>query len=172
MPILVAFSRHAAAFAWAIEQVTASWGPLALASVPFDFVETDYYRPTMGPDLRLQLFAFALRMDAAELVERKLQTKLWEQSYVRLGIHSEPRPLNLDAGYLTKAKLVLASTKDHAHRLYLGRGVFGEITLVYRDRHWQPHPWTYPNYRREDYQEFLSRAREQLRQLEREGPAA
>jgi len=34
--------------------------------------------------------------------------------------------VNIDPGYISLGKLVLASTKDHAHRLYLGEGVYGE----------------------------------------------
>ena len=73
-----------------------------------------------------------------------------------------PRHLNLDRGYLTPAKLVLASTKDHAHRIYLRDGIFAEVTLVYRQRKWQPLEWTYPDYRRDDYQAFFTQCREWL----------
>ena len=80
----------------------------------------------------------------------------------RAGRHAEPRPLNLDPGYITPAKLVLASTKDHAHRIYLRDGIFAEVTLVYRQRKWQPLEWTYPDYRRDDYQRFFTQCREWL----------
>ena len=79
-------------------------------------------------------------------------------------IHPEPRPLNLDPGYITAAKLVLASTKDHAHRIYLQDGIYAEVTLAYRHRAWQPLEWTYPDYRRADFQEFFTRCREFLLQ--------
>ena len=62
-----------------------------------------------------------------------------------------------------RAKLVLASTKDHAHRLYLAQGIYAEVTLYYKDRQWQHRDWTFPDYRREDYQQFFSACRELLR---------
>jgi hypothetical protein len=71
--------------------------------------------------------------------------------------------LNLDPGYLTPAKLVLASTKDHAHRLYLARGIYAEVTLYFKGRRWQYRDWTFPDYRRDDYQQFFSACRELLR---------
>jgi hypothetical protein len=74
-----------------------------------------------------------------------------------------PRPLNLDPGYLGLGKLVLASTKDHAHRLYLSRGIYAEVTLNYQDRGWRHHDWTFPDYRRADYQQFFSQCRDYLR---------
>jgi hypothetical protein len=70
--------------------------------------------------------------------------------------------VNIDPGYITPAKLVLASTKDHAHRIYLRDGIFAEVTLVYRQRKWQPLEWTYPDYRRDDYQQFFTECREWL----------
>ncbi len=93
----------------------------------------------------------------------KCRTNEWEVEYAKQADHSEARPLNLDPGYLTLAKLLLASTKDHAHRIYLERGIYAEVTLNYRRRDWRSLDWTYPDYCREDYHEFFSRCRELLR---------
>ena len=158
-PVLLlaaAFSRHAAALDWARERLASAWGPVALESAHFEFEETDYYRPTMGAGIRKCFWAFEPMLDPAELAQRKLEANAWEAEYTGLGRHAEPRPLNLDPGYLTSAKLVLASTKDHAHRLYLARGIYAEVTLFYKDRRWQHRDWTFPDYRRQDYQAFFS----------------
>ena len=72
------------------------------------------------------------------------------------------------AGAVPLAKLVLASTKDHSHRLYMADGIYAEITLHYKSRQWQPRDWTYPDYRRVDYQAFFTQAREYLHGRERE----
>jgi hypothetical protein len=66
---------------------------------------------------------------------------------------------------VTAAKLVLASTKDFAHRIYLRDGIFAEITLFFRHGRWEHHEWTFPDYRRADYHEFFSRAREYLKHM-------
>jgi hypothetical protein len=116
----------------------------------------------MGQGLKKQFFAFERLVDPERLASVKRRTNEWEAEYAALGSHSEPRPLNLDPGYITSAKLVLASTKDHAHRLYLGEGIYAELTLSYRKRAWQPLEWTYPDYRRDDYQRFFSASREWL----------
>jgi hypothetical protein len=171
LSILAAFSRHGAALDWALEQATAAWGPVVRSSPRFAFVETDYYEPTMGPDIRKCFWAFEQLIDPAALVDMKLQANAWEADYANNGSHDEARPLNLDPGYLTPAKLVLASTKDHAHRIYLARGIFAEVTLFYKDRQWQHRDWTFPDYRRADYQQFFSECREVLRRREREGRA-
>ena len=85
----------------------------------------------MGTDLRQVLCAFEHLIEPASLVDRKLLTNRWEQEYWGLHAGAEPRPLNLDPGYLTEAKLILASTKDRDHRIYLDRGIFAENTLYF-----------------------------------------
>jgi len=70
--------------------------------------------------------------------------------------------VNLDPGYVTPAKLVLASCKDYTHRAYLARGVYAEPTLAYTGGRWQAHPWTYPDYRTAEYHAFFDRLRDRL----------
>jgi Domain of unknown function (DUF4416) len=162
--IVAAVSRHDATLEWARLRIEAMCGPLALASPAFEFTETDYYAATMGTGLKKQFLAVDQLVDPACLAEIKRLTNEWEAEYAALDIHPEPRPLNLDPGYITAAKLVLASTKDHAHRIYLQDGIYAELTLAYRHRAWQPLEWTYPDYRRADFQEFFTRCREFLLQ--------
>jgi hypothetical protein len=162
MLILAAFSRHAEALDWAEERMVGVWGPLERKSTVFDFTETEYYTPSMGPGIKKVFFAFAKPFDAAEMVEYKLATNAWEEEYAELKRHPEPRPLNLDPGYLTLGKLVLASTKDFAHRIYLHSGIFAEVTLFYKHHRWQHHEYTFADYRRADYQQFFSECRDRL----------
>ncbi len=160
--LMAAFSRYDEALEWAVQRSGPMWGKPVLQSPLFDFHETDYYQATMGGPLRKTFFIFPELMDPTELVDRKLLTNTWEEEYARLGRHPEQRPLNLDPGYLTLAKLVLASTKDFAHRIYLGRGIYAEITLFYRHGRWEHHPWTFVDYRRADYHAFFNQARQYL----------
>lgn len=166
--LLAAVSRYEAALNWAAEQAARAWGPIADRSEAFAFTETDYYQATMGGELRKQFLAFERPVAPERLVDVKLQTNAWEEEYARTAGHAEPRPLNLDPGYLTAAKLVLASTKDHSHRIYLERGIYAEVTLYYRGGRWQPREWTYPDYRRDDFQAFFSRVRDGWQRRARE----
>lgn len=170
--IAAAFSQHPEALRWAREKAAAEWGAIALESPPFEFVETDYYAATMGSRLVKQFWAFERLFDPGALPQAKLVSGAWEAEYTELHRHAESRPLNIDPGYITQAKLVLASTKDHAHRIYLAHGIFAEVTLYYKDRSWHAREWTFPDYRREDYQAFFTHCRQYLReQLRQERPA-
>ena len=73
----------------------------------FAFRETDYYQATMGDAINKVFFVFEELFDPAEFVDAKLQTGDWEHQYAASAGHEEQRPLNLDPGYLTSAKLVL-----------------------------------------------------------------
>ncbi|QDU98294.1 DUF4416 family protein [Lignipirellula cremea] len=161
--ILAAFSRYEAALDWARVQAVAAWGPIALESDRFPFVETDYYQRTMGDQLLKTFFAFEQRIDPAELVDAKLASNDWEEAYCQAADLPESRPLNLDPGYISPAKLVLATTKDRDHRLYLDRGIYAEVTLHFKGGVWTSRDWTYPDYKRPDFQTFFTRCREYLR---------
>src|SRR5688572_20025634 len=113
--VLAAFSRYAEAFDWATQTAVAAWGPVVLTSERFDHRETNYYDATMGTGLKKCFFAIETLADPAGLPEWKLASNQWERAYQQLGLPPEPRPLNLDPGYLTDAKLVLATPKDRDH---------------------------------------------------------
>lgn len=161
--LIAVSSRYEEALAWSERQTVADYGPIRRKSHAFDFVETDYYAETMGTDLKKQFLAFDDLIDPGMLPRIKHETNALEQAYAAQHSHPETRPLNLDPGYLSLPKLVLASTKDHAHRIYLQDGIYAEVTLNYRNRGWQKNAWTYPDYQREDFQEFFTTCRQTLR---------
>jgi hypothetical protein len=159
---MAAFSRYDEALDWAKAKAVATWGPIERESPRFDFLETNYYDATMGPGLKKVFWTFSQAFDPADLPAVKLMTNRWEEEYAAMAGHAEPRPLNLDPGYLTLGKLILASTKDFAHRIYLSQGIYAEVTLQYRHHRWEHHQYTFPDYRRADYQKFFSECRDVL----------
>jgi hypothetical protein len=162
--IVAAFSRYDDALDWGRARCEREFGAVVLESERFEHNETTYYERSMGAGLKKTFWAFERLVDPASLVEAKIKTNGWEVEYAAAASKPEPRPLNLDPGYLTEAKLVLASTKDRDHRLYLDQGIYAENTLFYRSGAWQLRPWTYPDYQRADYHLFFTRCRELLRQ--------
>ncbi len=126
--------------------------------LPFD--HTSYYTPEFGPGLLRQIVTFERLVNPADLPTIKHQTNSLERSLAVEG----KRQVNIDPGYLSLAKLVLASTKDHGHRLYLGQGIYGEVTLTYRQGRFCPWPWTYPDYASDCYCALFGTIRERYRQ--------
>jgi hypothetical protein len=158
--------------AW--DRLETHWGEIARLGPALDFTESLYYTKTMWmpPEttqpvvLRKQMALFKEPYDPSELASDKLQSNrlehVWTSELVgseHLGGESEKRLINIDPGYLTMTKLVLASTKNREHRVYLRDGIYAEVTLAFRDQAWAPMPWTYADYQRPDVHEFLSMAR-------------
>ena len=148
------------------ERLTAAYGAIDHRSdvIPFDF--TDYYENEMGDLIDRVFFSFERLIEADQLPEIKRQTNQFEDELtplLRTSSTSVKRPVNLDSGYIEQAKVILASTKNFYHRIYLGGGVFGEVTMHFKNNTYQFFPWTYPDYQSRDYQEFFLKMRHTFR---------
>lgn len=141
------------------ERLEKEWGSVDGLSEIMDFNYTRYYEEEMGKNLKRQFMSFTNLVDPGCLPQAKLFTNALEDE---LAV-KERRRVNIDPGYLTPAKLILATTKDYSHRLYLGQGIYGEVTLIYSGDGFKPLPWTYPDYRSEDYSKYFSHVREVCR---------
>lgn len=113
--------------------------------LPFDF--TDYYQKEIGQDLKRQFLGFRRLILPEKISAVKLTTNGIERRFSTAG----RRRVNIDPGYLTSAKLVLATTKDFSHRIYLNKGIFAEVTLGFSKNSFQPFDWTYPDFRSKEY---------------------
>lgn len=164
MLITAVISRFAEAFDWTRDKSIDLWERIEIESPRFDFVETKFYRDSMGDDLKKQFFAYSKLIDPEKIAAAKITANQWEREFAESSDWPVARPLNIDPGYITEAKLVLATTKDRDHRIFLQQGIFAEVTLHYHDRKWRSDRWTYPDYQRADFQEFFSECRRVLRQ--------
>ena len=134
------------------------YGPVDLESDVIPFTFTNYYENEMGPAICRKFYSFAQLIDAESLAKIKIETNALEQLFAAT---SAPiaRPVNLDPGYVENAKVLLASTKNFYHRIYLGSGIFAEVTLHFRGKGFLFFPWTYQDYRTEPYLAFFAQAR-------------
>ena len=145
------------------------FGVIGKESPLFNFNETQFYEKEMGSDLKLQIFGFEKLISPIKLANIKVTTnnlekKLHKFAKKHLNIDENiTRSINLDPGYITPNKFVLATTKDASHRIYLKKGIFAEATLSYMHKAWKEHSYTYLNYKNKDYQNFLTILRDYLK---------
>ena len=144
------------------ERLEERFGPVVLESPSYPFDFSNYYEREMGKGLVKFLWAFKPPFPRDSLAEAKLFTNALEEELAVFRDGRVCRVVNLDPGYLTDAQLVLASTKDYSHRIYLGRGIHAEVTLIYRQGAYRPLEWTYPDYRTSLVLGFLEEARRML----------
>lgn len=123
------------------------FGGVDFESGLLDFDSTDYYRKEMGQNLKRKFLGFKKPFDLKNISDVKIDTNLLEKRFSESG----KRKINIDPGYLNLSKVVLLSTKDYSHRIYLAKGIFAEVTLFYKDKTFNPWPWTYPDYKTKEY---------------------
>lgn len=134
------------------------YGPVELAGPVFDFSLSSYYEEEMGTGLIKQFLGFGPLVDPDDLAGIKRTGNDLESGVVRSD-GAPGRGLNIDPGYVSGAQLVLATTKNYSHRIYIGQGIFAEVTLLYTRGAFTPLPWTYRDYRTEEAIAFFTRVR-------------
>ena len=125
-----------------VEVLAEKFGPVDMVSswIPFDF--TSYYELEMGSPLFRRIIVFKNLIKQSALADIKLKTNDLE---LRNSKNSK-RMINLDPGYMIKSRFVLATGKNYSHRIYIGKGIYADLTLIYSKGEFKTLPWTYPDY--------------------------
>lgn len=124
------------------------------AWLPFDY--TRYYEPEMGGPLARRVLAFRHLVAQERLADIKLATNAIEQARASGG----RRSVNIDPGYLLLERFVLATGKNYTHRIYVGRGIYAELTLMFQNGDFRALPWTYPDYADHPLRRILTAVRQ------------
>ena len=101
------------------KNLRAKFGDIDFESRALDFSYTKYYEKEMGAGLKRIFFSFKKLIPPDKIAKIKQITNGLESKFSKAG----RRGINLDPGYINDAKLVLATTKDYSHRLYLKNGI-------------------------------------------------
>ncbi len=131
------------------------FGKIEIISVVYEFDFTQYYFKEMGGNLKKQLISFEKLIPPDKLPDAKIFTNKIEDNF----LDDKKRKVNIDPGYLSPGKIVLATTKNFDHRIYIGKGIYGDVQLRYRGNKFHENSWTYPDYRDLKIIEFLARLR-------------
>lgn len=150
-------------FEAAMREVVAEFGEWDLVSEEFSFSGdfSTYYDEELGGEGMRRIYSFERLVDPCRQSEIKEFTNELEKRYSG----DTGRHINLDPGFMSHGRVMLATTKNASFRIPLERGIYTELTLFYARGGWQKLPWTYRDYQSERVQEFLSRVRKKyLRQ--------
>ena len=135
--------------------LSSQFGQIDLVSAWMEFKYTRYYEPEMGSPLVRRMFAFKQLIEQSELASIKNATNQIEQTYSPAG----KRQANIDPGYMLHERFVLASGKNFSHRIYIGLGIYADLTLIYQKGNFQKLAWTYPDYADQTVLTFLGQVR-------------
>jgi hypothetical protein len=144
-----------------LKKFAADVGGILLQSEKIPFTHTAYYNKEMGGKLLRQWVGFEKLIDPDFLAQLKIKSNRIENEYLN---KNGGRQINVDPGLISMSNVILASTKNYSHRIYLGKGIYGEVTLIYKDHQFNPLEWTYPDYREKIALDFFTEAREMLKQ--------
>jgi hypothetical protein len=136
------------------QKLAERFGAVDLEMQPVPFAHTNYYKDELGENPLRSFLSFENTIERENIVAIKLETNEMEKFW--------NRAVNLDPGYMTLGQFFLATTKDQRHRVYLGQGIFAEVTLYFENGHFHPFYWTYPDYTSNAYIKFLEKARERF----------
>lgn len=132
------------------------FGAVDMVSGWMEFEYTDYYANEMGRPLHRRLLVFKELISQQALASIKLQTNALEETFSISG----NRRVNIDPGYLLYERFVLATGKNFTHRIYIGSGIYADLTLIFQKGAFQRLPWTYPDYSNDEMMTFLMQVRE------------
>jgi hypothetical protein len=132
------------------------FGSIDTVSPWLSFDYTDYYEPEMNAPLFRRMLTFKELVKQSSLADVKILTNEIESNYSR----RKKRRVNIDPGYMLKERFVLATGKNFSHRIYIGRKIYADLTLIYTKGDFKPLPWTYPDYSDQKMLSFLRQVRE------------
>jgi hypothetical protein len=154
--ISVLCARWDACWPGLLGELEARFGPAEVVTDPFAFDQTGYYDQELGTPITRRLLAFEALRPLDGLAGIKCFTNGLESARAQDG----RRIFNLDPGFITLERLVLATGKNFSHRIYLGQGIWADLTLIWQNRGWVDFPWTFPDYAGSDMKSRLTKLRQ------------
>ena len=158
-------SQEAGLFDICSERFTGAYGPVDLRSNILPWEHSNYYRQEMGANLRRVFLFFERLIDPGDLAAIKHYSMQLEKELSCSDASGTHRRINLDPGYITEAKVVLATTKDFPHRVYIGGNIYAESTLHYSKSSgtYLAVEHTYPDFSSPYSRDLFNNARKKLR---------
>lgn len=141
-------------------RLSAAYGGVEDRTEIFLFTFPGRFQREMGENLKKRIICFERLMPVEDLPEVKKLTNDLEWEYQEHLQERSRRKINLDPGYLTLSKVLLASTRNYSHHVYLKNGVYGELLLRFHRGALRNLPWTYPDYRTHLAHSFFTKVRE------------
>jgi len=122
-----------------------------LESCEIPFVFTEYYNEEFGTPLFRKFISFTDKINPEEISGIKKFTNNIEINMLR----DKRRTVNIDPGYISDANVVIATAKNHYHRVPLSGGIYAHIEYVIKNKRLHFLEWTYPDFKSEEYLKFF-----------------
>ena len=151
-----------AALKSAEKAVIAEFGKADFISDIWPFNATRYYEDETGGNIVKQFVSIEKLIRPSKLAKIKHRTNRLEKKLAKILKTSLPRPVNLDPGIIEPSKLILATTKNFSHRIYIGQKMYAEVTLTFHRGQWKSYDYTFDDHKQQCYHDFFSKVRTKL----------
>ena len=118
---------------------------------------TSYYEKEMGKNLIKKFLIFKKIINKKDLVEIKNKTTEIEKKYSK----NNKRTINIDPGFISKNKVVLASFKKKDFKKDLGN-VYAHEVLRFENNQIKEFWHTFPDFKSNETQDFFKKIRKDL----------
>lgn len=159
------FLKHRSILKPVAKELADRFGPVDMVSPWFPFDFTHYYESEMGRPLYRRVLTFKNLIGQDELAGIKVFTNGIEMKLVA----TNRRKVNIDPGYLLLERFVLATGKNFTHRIYIGQGIYADLTLIFQKGRYNKLPWTYPDYAQGPLNDYLLDIRKKYTEDLRQG---
>lgn len=153
------FSSNKALIDEVIHKLEHLFSPVDWISPELFFDRTQYYAKEMGWPLHRRFVSYEKLIRPQDLVEVKIETNRVEKEYLEDG----GRQVNIDPGYITLERLILATGKNYTHRVYLSKGIFADLTLIFNKKSFRPLEWTFRDYASSEIITLFNHVRERYK---------
>ena len=148
----------------ALKLLQDKFGEIDFRSEQFQFNITDYYVPEMGAPIYRLFVSFKSLIHPRDIAQIKIDTNSLENELSK----ANKRKVNLDSGYMDYDKIVLASAKYNGQKIYLDKGIWADLTLHYEKGHFDPYPWSFPDFKKGLYDEVFLKIRQRFKKQSKE----
>lgn len=147
------------------DRLEKEWGSIDARSTVYDFTHTGYYKDEFGQQLKKQFVSFEKLADIDAMPDIKILGNKIEDEFNFGG----KRTVNIDPGYIANAKLVMPTTKNLPHRVYIGKKIYADLQLIYKKPTFHTILWTFADYKEPFNLEFFNKVRDRyMEQLSQE----
>lgn len=160
--IIGILAANEGALSRAAKAVETEFGRIDMKSQVWPFTQTEYYKDETGPNILRQFVTIEKLIDPGDLAGIKHKSNEIEQQLAGQLSSDWPRPVNIDPGVIEPSKLILATTKNFSHRIYIGDRMYAELTLSFIKGLWKSFDYTFPDFKQNTYHDFLSKVRDRL----------
>lgn len=148
------------ALADCLKRLEKEFGTVQYETIDIPFTGEARHLEEMGSPLSRRFFSFEKMVARDKLADYKFACRKVEAQFADQVDETLFRTVNIDPCIMTPDNVTAASSHEMNHRVYLTRGVYAHIELIWSHERFVQLPWTNPDFTHDEAVDFFLRVRE------------